>query len=374
MRFPVIHHIDDVINHIQDKDEFKLRDKGNYKTIDYVYQDEDTFSNNVLLECRGIKFGEYGEIICRLPQKCFNAGERKDLEEIHRVNFSHYEEKLDGSLVHPMIIEGCLRFATKAGITDVSQQCWRELVHTDRLSAAALDAMRQDLMKGVTPCFEYISPNNRIVIRYDEPELVYLCSRDNHTGEYIDQKKRYADCGIRSAYNYGNALSTQEILSWEDREGVVAVYHSGYREKIKAEAYVLKHKTKDDVRYEKNLIQLIINDDIDDLYSILDQEDINYVLDYKDRFMQARRRVLEQIVETLKDFVPYDRKHIALNLNKHISKQMIPLFWKIYDGHDPVEVYNNFVLKKTGSQGKLDTIRELLPNESVILFPDDILY
>jgi hypothetical protein len=34
--------------------------------------------------------------------------------------------------------------------------------------------------------FEYVSPMNRIVLRYLQEELILLRMRDNKTGEYLD--------------------------------------------------------------------------------------------------------------------------------------------------------------------------------------------
>jgi hypothetical protein len=42
------------------------------------------------------------------------------------------------------------------------------------------------LDNGIDATFEYVSPMNRIVLRYLQEELILLRMRDNKTGEYLD--------------------------------------------------------------------------------------------------------------------------------------------------------------------------------------------
>ena len=62
--------------HVVDKPEFVILDKGDYQVIDYVYQDQHTFDNPALTECRGIKFDMNGTILARPFAQFFNYGAR----------------------------------------------------------------------------------------------------------------------------------------------------------------------------------------------------------------------------------------------------------------------------------------------------------
>ena len=42
------------------------------------------------------------------------------------------------------------------------------------------------LNENKTPLFEYISPHNRICLKYTQTSLVLLAMRDNYTGEYLN--------------------------------------------------------------------------------------------------------------------------------------------------------------------------------------------
>ena len=109
----LIEHIDQVLPHIKDKPEFVVIDKGDYKVIDYVYVDKDSFDHPVAIECRGIKFSSDGSILSRPFAKFFNVGEKQQLNEID-LNLSHHLlHKLDGSMIHPAVINDQLVFMTR---------------------------------------------------------------------------------------------------------------------------------------------------------------------------------------------------------------------------------------------------------------------
>ena len=72
-----IEHIDDILPHIEGKNEFKIHHhKEGYTTIDYMFEDTNTFDNEVLLECRGIKFDADGKILARPLHKFLNLGQK----------------------------------------------------------------------------------------------------------------------------------------------------------------------------------------------------------------------------------------------------------------------------------------------------------
>lgn len=115
--FPPIHHINDVLPHIEGRDEFKVIHKDWYTVINYVVALEDTFpsvnvaggspkmrrerqlQNAILRECRGLIFdSESGELLSRPYHKFFNVGEKVDIHP-NSIDLSQHHvvlEKLDG--------------------------------------------------------------------------------------------------------------------------------------------------------------------------------------------------------------------------------------------------------------------------------------
>ena len=104
--FPEIKTIQDVLPHIEGRDEFRVMDKDWYTVINYMVSLENTFlwdendpiGSAVRRECRGISFDKEGKLICRKYHKFFNVGEKEETQ-LNKINL--YEphivlEKLDG--------------------------------------------------------------------------------------------------------------------------------------------------------------------------------------------------------------------------------------------------------------------------------------
>lgn len=360
MNFPRIEHIDDVLPHIEGRDEFKVMERDECTTIDYVYQSPKTFSHPILRECRGIKFcNETGRIIARPFQKFFNLGEKPSEERGRDFDEAQVWEKADGSLLHFIFYQGKLRACTKAGITDVSLKAEKELELSDKF----FKVMGSLTRLGYTPCFEYVSPNNRIVVRYEEPSLKLLVIRHNTSGDYLDVNLRmYAEVlGVEVAERFPSfRLST--IKEWKDREGVVLAWPDGYRLKVKADDYVLRHRVKDDITREHRLMEIVLNESVDDLVGVVDAHDYEVVLSYQKYVLGGVQASVSRLNSMLDSFKGMERKDVAKLVAKH-PKPLQSVFWQCYSGKDAREALVEFLLKKTNKQTSLDMVRVLFDND-----------
>ena len=302
--FPDINHIDDVIPHIEDRPEFKVMDKGWYTVINYMVAFEDTFSlirhrthYNMWMrrECRGLIFdSETGNLISRPHHKFFNVGEREETA-INKINL--YEphvvlEKLDGSMIRPIPTKEGFRLATKAGVTDVAMNA--EVFIADKSHYTTF--IKKCIQKGTTPIFEWCSRKNRIVVDYPEDRLILTGMRYNNTGLYVD---------YQSMLNYDTAwnipvvkalaglavqninLFVKQVREWDDGEGVVLRFDSGHMVKIKADDYVLRHKSKEQINQEKNVLQVILDDSVDDVVPLLTPDDATRLKAFQNAFWLA---------------------------------------------------------------------------------------
>src|SRR5260221_5251364 len=133
----------------------------------------------ILRECRGITFdAATGNVIARKFHKFFNVGEREETQP-HRIDWTRPHLRLvkaDGSLLTPLVRGDRVHWATKMGVTRVSQPVQAfadERVNYARLAheAAGLD---------VTVQFEWCSSEaQRIILDYPETALVLLAVREN---------------------------------------------------------------------------------------------------------------------------------------------------------------------------------------------------
>ena len=170
--------LNQILPKIQGKDEFVVIDKDDYIVIDYVFQGPFTFDSPEALECRGIKFNKDGSILARPFQKFFNHGERG--HELDSTRPHTVLEKLDGSMIHSAMLNDQIVLMTRKGITDTAKQAWEAVTENH------IRLFEDAAWNGVTPIFEYTSPNNRIVLPYSEPKLTLIGIRNTVTGEHCD--------------------------------------------------------------------------------------------------------------------------------------------------------------------------------------------
>lgn len=194
-----------------------------------VYEDGwDEFS----LMARGLIIDESAGLVVATPfPKFFNVGERHG--DVPDVPFEAFE-KLDGSLIIVFHHGGRWQAATK-GAFDSEQAVWAQ----ERLDSADLSS----LVPGTTYLLEAVYPENRIVVRYEEPALVMLAAYDIQGAEltYKDILTCCRALGWRAARRYEfSAIADIVRLAAglpRDDEGFVVRFSNGSRLKLKGAEY-----------------------------------------------------------------------------------------------------------------------------------------
>jgi RNA ligase len=315
-QFPLIRTIDDVLPHIEGRDEFIVAERDYGTIINYSVSFEDTFppikvsggsarmraeralTNAMRRECRGLIFYPDGRIMSRPLHKFFNAGEREetlpnriDLNEPHVVM-----EKMDGSMIRPVMANGYVRLGTKMGVTEVSMSA--ESYLASRPDAGEFLIWLERCVKiGLTPLFEFVSPSNQIVLNYSEPDLVLLAIRHNETGEYLIRQNGTPK-GITLVPEYGSIEGNlMDYLArarlQEGREGDIIRFADGHMIKIKNDWYVRIHKVLDRVRFDRHIVDLILTEKLDDAVPLLPQHAADRVRDFADRFSKRLHHLVE---------------------------------------------------------------------------------
>ena len=291
-RFPEICHINDVLPHVEGRDEFVVAEREGYTVVNYVVAMADTFDMTgpddvggaMRRECRGLIFDREGNLMSRPFHKFFNVNEREetqmnviDLSQTHVIM-----EKMDGSMIRPILVDGYLRLATKMGVTDVAMQAETWLAASgDNIKGW----LRSCVENGITPLLEWISPFNQIVIAYEAADLVYLGSRVNLTGEYFFDE----DVPFTLVPRYGNVEGNladyiARQRGAEGREGDIIRFADGHMLKIKNDWYVRIHKTVDKIRFDRHIVELILNEEIDDAIPMLPPHEADRVRKFELRF------------------------------------------------------------------------------------------
>ena len=320
--FPRIETIDDVLPHIDGRKEFVVADRGDHIIINYAVAFADTFApvtsvgDAIRRECRGLIFRKSdGKIIRRPFHKFFNIGEKEETQpDVIKAILDDTSslEKLDGSMIAPFeVFKGEIRWGTKMGDTDVAKMVLPFL----EARLHYVEFAREWVTAGFTPIFEFCSREQRIVIDYPETRLVLTAMRNMRTGQYLSYPSMI-DAANKYGIEYVRELSFD--LFARDVEGVVLRTFKGHMLKMKCESYVRIHKAKDKISVEKNAVDAILNNEIDDLMPELAQEDrdrINRLSEELHDFLN--RRAAQLAAEVGYDVFTFgDRKTYALEAQR----------------------------------------------------------
>jgi RNA ligase len=392
--FPVISHIDDVLPHIKDSPEFIHVVKDGYQVINYVVAGHETFPDvhvtgdvyisgqnageysgqlhgaAVRRECRGLVFDMDGKLIGRRYHKFFNVNER-DETSIGKIDWSRPHvilEKLDGSMVSPCFVNGHIRWMTKMGITDTSMEA--EAFVASRPDYTELAA--HYLEHGFTPVFEWCSNKNRIVLNYPEDRLVLTAMREMKFGSYM-LHGALERIGERYGIEVVKAWSHEQIQKMgsiigiiremEDAEGVVVRFDDGHMVKIKSDWYVRIHKVKSMLGQERDVVELILKNELDDMLPVLPREDVEKIEKFQIVLMEQIRLAAWHVYQTVRqNRETMDRKTFAINYAPTFDPMLRGLvfqFWdKECDERLTYEAVVAMILKNCGSNASYAKVKE----------------
>lgn len=353
-----IKNIHDVLPHITDKPEIIQLVKTDYRVLDYVYSNKDTFDNPYAKECRGIKFDTEGRCIARPYHKFHNLNENEEYAEknIDLSKRHHDLDKLDGSMCHSIMINGEWRLMTRKGESEVALKAMAYLDKNPTIKARYHQLFHE--MRDYTLIFEYVAPHNRIVIPYKNEQLILTGIRHIHSGYYTSY-----DIMLGIGYAYGIpvvGLYTRETVDTDaDKEGRVRRFDSGAMYKEKSPIYVRKHRSKDLVNKFKDLVALIVDDDLDDVLPQLDDKTREKVLAYKDELFKSMVSVAVDIDDIVSTHSSLDQKAFAITISSHggVTK---PLLFASRKSGESFEEIKRCIKRSYGDTTKLSTLFEEL--------------
>lgn len=368
--FPRIVHIQQALDAIKgDEDLFYVVEKDGYTVINYKLPCNKTFpavtdrNTAIRRELRGIKFDSVtGETVARPYHKFWNAGEREEtlLPNIPILKALHKRlEKLDGSMVHPIKVGGGTRWCTKMGVTDVSMQA--ETWIAGRNDIGLNNFVRECLHLNLTPIFEWCSRRNRIVVDHPEDKLILTAVRDTFSGEYhdydelLDHQLFYGVDIVSVTTPYGVDIIDEYVESVHKynpsdlTEGEVLRFNTGkmngHMVKVKTEAYVNLHRTKDKIQRERNFVAILLNQQLDDLKPFMLLEDIEKAEKYEMQLNQNLKKITAQIFGEVSDILKCDMPRKDFALTSKLDPFFKSIIFHLWDKQFPIadieeEVFN----------------------------------
>lgn len=327
----------------------------------YTYTDKAMYTpgawdNPAVRHCRGlIVDSRDDEVIARPWAKFFNHSQ-KEAAQIGLDDPVVVMDKLDGSLgigyVDPW--DGTPAIATRGSFTsDQAKHATEWLRRNERMMAYASE------MEDVTPLFEVIYPENRIVCDYgSRDELVMLGAVNINTGFAYDAEEAASIFGWGGAVaDIMRAETLAEALALEPRPGAegVVVMALGQMQalvKIKQEDYVHLHRIVTGLNERAVWERMVAGDGLDDILDGIPDELHRWVTDTYMRFADEAAGILysakvtHDVIMGRCGSVDVSRKDYALLANEH--PDLRPYLFMLLDGKD----ISQAVLKSLRPEGE----------------------
>lgn len=182
-------------------------------------------------------------------KKFFNLGERPDLcGGIKDIPAKDTEiiEKIDGSCLIVSRFKGQLIVRTRRTIDATKHENGKEI---EILKSKYQVAFYNDLLETHSLIYEWVSPNNYIVIRYPQPDI-YLIGAIRHEDYKLmhqgDLDRLAVNLGVRRPRRFGIASNLQDVVllvrDMNDIEGICIYSNKGQTiHKVKSKQYLLLH-------------------------------------------------------------------------------------------------------------------------------------
>ena len=284
------------------------------------------------LNMRGITFID-GELKCISLPKFFNLGECEIA--VYPENEKYLMSKEDGSLISVFQVDDLLEVKTmKSVYSDVAIQARTYFDTRPDLQGFSMSLIN----KGLSPYFEFISPQNRIVLRYEKDDFVFLGARCMTSGKMFLPW----DMLVPSTITIPMLITPEkrdEYLEREDVEGLVVVGEDGHMIKMKTSSYCQLHRILD-MKTKKSFCEYYnAHGNFDDVIGVLTQhglhDDVEDLKKFEEDYLEKMNTYLTIITSNVDKYKDLSRKEIALTMIEDgVDKSMRGFVFSALDGKD----------------------------------------
>jgi len=205
------------------------------------------------------------------------------------------------------------------------------------------------LDKDVNPIFEFVSPNNRIVVPYANTDLILLRIRDNKTGEYldIDNYKDHLNGISVAESDSGHTLDSikDAVVKMVNKEGVIVQFDNGKMVKIKSPWYCERHRLfTTELNRENTLIGLILDETIDDVMAQIEEPTKKLEIESLITIINKEiKKISDEVDELLKNYNG-NVKDFAL---KYSKDKLFPIAVGVINGRDKIDLIKRRIKTNT---------------------------
>ena len=344
-----------------------------FKIFNYRIGKYKDFRDYNAFECRGITFNMLNKEPIWGIHKFFNVDEVEDTswEKIKDKKFDIYE-KVDGSLIATYIFKGKIYVKTNGSFYSEQAIEADNIIKNNQIIETAIRLLEANSIQAI---FEYIAPENQIVLYYDKPDLVLIQGRNKVTGEYIPLvfleqflKKHglYLSCAKKTHID-----NLQTVYDMEEIEGFVIENQHNKREKykIKTKWYLERHRILGDNELKwKEIVPLILDNKVDDVLSFLTPKSYKYqqLIEMQTTISDLLAKTIKVITDIIEEMKTKNmtRKDVAIKYKNcfYFHALMMSI-------NKPDDIENNvkeWIKKNTIKKKKADDFINSLKNKEIV--------
>lgn len=311
-----------------------IKEEGELAILKYN-QAESDFSEPIVQEARGIIFFKpTWDVVCAPFFKFFNATE-KYAAKLDESELYVYQ-KIDGSLAKVWFFEGHWHLSSNNRI-DASEASFSsgsnfQALFMRCLSHYGLDweSFTSTLDEDYTYMYEMATPDNRVVVQYDDYYLFYLGQRNIHTfQEEYHPDKRIDNVKIYNFKTVDEVVFAAKKLP-NSEEGYVVRDKNWNRVKIKNPVYLILHHIANNGK--PNFLQYVLEHNEEELLAYFPNYKVD--LDQMKKRLCSMGKKAEYFASLMEPYYNLNRAEFA----KCVFKGAIPPYYqtfvfKTYENH-----------------------------------------
>lgn len=256
-----------------------------FTIVTYMVDDGTFWDVPLATEARGITFNEAGECVCRPFEKFFNLYEndstRPEALFGSEPQMVYIQEKMDGSMLTPVLVGGRVVWKSKKSFYSFVAE-----LATMNCPPEVEECARRFIAAGKTPIFEYMSPDNKIVMPAEKVSWTLLAARDILSGALtpFDFMIRIADGLVNIDAVTAVKMNAADVIKFaksvheaKNTEGVVLTFvkDSQFRKvKVKTRWYRDLHHVMTDMR-ERDIARMVIDGTHDDARALVIESNLD---------------------------------------------------------------------------------------------------
>lgn len=307
-----------------------IKDESIYWVYNYRLASYTDFLSPGAIESRGVMYevddkGNAIRLAAQPMHKFFNRFENPftmdvDLSE---TEVADIEVKSDGSLISTYLHHDQLFLKTKGSLFSdqaIAAMSWLDQNENKDLK----NQLTWYTANNYTVNLEWVSPENRIVLGYQKPQLIVLNVRDRLNGKYKPYCPEFdsyvspkVDLKGLSSIDFVEQIPDMQ----DDIEGFVVKMKSGLWMKIKTKKYLSLHKCKDSINNPRRLFEAIVDEGVDDIRSIFYED--TWLMNTIDEMQKKVDHIFNHMVKIVEEFYEtnkhLDRKEYAIAGQKEVE-------------------------------------------------------